>query len=192
MVSGRETERQMEKIAKEMGFKRVNLLDPKGEKVSNLELLTLLEKNAPERVPGILKQRSKSVISNLNQAWMLDHGYKIDFLWYSYTLEGYMGIDIQKYPFNEDWGYYKRKVEEINKIYISGLYNLLQIKRMAICLCAPLGANETESEEEEKEEGMLLDFLEGMEESKYFLAPTGIVDLRERKEYLPPPPKVLS
>jgi hypothetical protein len=89
---------------------------------------------------------------------------------------GYMGINFQKYPFQEDWEYYKEKTKEIEEIYLSGLYDRLNIKRMGVCLCAPLGENEVEREEEEIEEEMFFNFLEGMETSKEFIAPTGLVD----------------
>jgi len=186
MVSGKETERQTVMKLLKTGLKEITLYKPSGEEWSSLELFEVLENKTLGRVPGILKGRSKTVIYNINQEYILDKGYKVDFLLYSPKLQGYMGVDIMKYPLDEDWSYLWEKIEEIEELQKSGVYETINVQRMGVLMVAPQGKDDLPGDEEEEDEAVF-DFLESLEEAEFMPKP-GILDLRKDKERLREPP----
>ncbi|MFP4135143.1 MAG: hypothetical protein ACLFRN_11375 [Halothece sp.] len=179
----------VEKIATDMQLQGAKLKKKDGTEWKALALLEVLEETSSELVPKLLRNRSKSILAMLAQGYMLRRAFNIDFLLYS-NYCGYMGMDFLRYPKpDQDWSCFYQTRDRILRLKENGIYEAIGVNRMGILLTYPLLQEECDPEEEEKliEDCQVFDFLESLERAE-FMAPEGILDLREVKKELPRPP----
>lgn len=157
---------------------------------SGSSLLELLARKTDDRLPKMLKNISWGQLNEQFSYYVLDRGFKINFLIYSLKVRGYLGIDFMLYPKEEQkWDYYYEKKQKILDLEQSGVYEILNVKRMGIFLVKP----ETPECLVEKplrfqQDDKIFEFINSLENSKTFLAPTGAVDLRQKFKDLELPP----
>jgi hypothetical protein len=188
---GHVAQNQMERLLERMGFKNeIPKRQYNNKEFSTKELLDLLDKRTSNRLPGMMKKVSRGILEQQSPKYILDRGYKADFLIFSPKLQGYLLIDFLLYPEDEDWSRLIEKREEITSLYNSGVYDELNIKGAGVLLVEPEGKNDVIDEDlEEEQEDEVYSFLSQLEESKEFLSPTFLIDLRQNHGGLALPPE---
>jgi hypothetical protein len=152
-------------------------------------LINLLQEKTSNRLPGMMKKVSRDFLLKQNPRYILDRGYKIDYLIHSGKLEGYIGVDFMLYPRDKEWDKYLEKIEGILDLHKKGVYEVINVKRMGVLLVQPETPHCVVDEElKEAQEDKVFEFFDSVESYSEFLAPTKILDLRENWEYLDPPP----
>jgi len=187
---GTVVEDQMKELLKRMGFENALPKKEDGNDWSSKELLDLLDKYTIDRLPGMMKFVNQGLLEQQNPHYILDRGYKVDWLFYSPKLQGYMMVDFMSYPMDEDWSELQNKRKSILDLYKSGIYNILNIKRAGVLLVEPEEDKDVISESlEEEQEDTVYCFLSQLEENKSFLTSTFTIDLRQHWGGLALPPE---